>query len=341
MGELIINQVFGDELNRIERFLQELGLGFDRDIEYTLGAYIKGELVGTCSFSGRVIKCFGVDKSHMGEGIAAKLITQLSNAMFDRGIKENLVFTKNLNRSIFEGLGFSEIIHTQEVTLFEGGFTDIKNYVKAMFVNSGLGGGPRAGLVMNCNPFTLGHRYLIECAAKENAEVVVFVVEQDSSIFPFNIRKELIKAGVSDLKNVHVLSGGSYIISQSTFPTYFLKKEDQQLQAYTSIDAGIFGKYIAPGFNINIRYVGEEPLDRVTAVYNEALFKTLPGYGIEVKCIERLSKHNNIISASSVRKLLQREEISSLKEYLPQTTLEFLNSDRGKEIIKKIRKEGV
>lgn len=53
----------------------------------------------------------------------------------------------------------------------------------------------------------MGHRYLIEKAATENDEVVVFVVEEDKSIFPTDVRFELVKKGCEDLKNVIVLKG--------------------------------------------------------------------------------------------------------------------------------------
>ena len=37
---------------------------------------------------------------------------------------------------------------------------------------------------MNCNPFTLGHKYIVEKAARENDNVIIFVVEEDKSSFP-------------------------------------------------------------------------------------------------------------------------------------------------------------
>lgn len=340
MGEIVFRKVSAEKFDEVKLFLKKLGLSFDDDIEYTLAAYNGEEIIGTCSFSRRVIKCFGTREDYKGEGIAARLITEITNEMFDRGIKENLVFTKNENRSIFLGLGFAPIIQSEEVTLFEGGFMNVTRSIADMFEQSGLSKGPKAGLVMNCNPFTLGHRYLIETASKENDEVVVFVVEEDSSVFPFKTRMELVKAGTEDLENVHVIPGGSYIISRNTFPTYFLKQVDEQLKAYTEIDAGIYGKYIAPCFNLKTRYVGEEPFDKVTAVYNEALLRILPNYGVKVKCIKRLTSSNNIISASYVRKLMRKGEFSTLAEFVPGTTLEFLRSEGATEIINRIKEEG-
>ena len=40
-------------------------------------------------------------------------------------------------------------------------------------------------IVMNCNPFTSGHRYLIEYALKNVDYLFIFVVEEDQSVFLF------------------------------------------------------------------------------------------------------------------------------------------------------------
>ena len=41
-----------------------------------------------------------------------------------------------------------------------------------------------AAIVMNANPFTLGHQYLVEKAAAENDLVHLFMVSEDASLFP-------------------------------------------------------------------------------------------------------------------------------------------------------------
>lgn len=202
---------------------------------------------------------------------------------------------------------------------------------------AGTASGSRAALVMNCNPFTLGHQYLIQQAAAQNEEVLLFVVEEDRSAFPYEVRLELIKAGTAGFSNVHVLPGGSYIISSATFPTYFLKKEDEALDAYTELDAMIFGKYIAPAFQIKKRYVGEEPRDPVTACYNEVLAQILPTMGIEVVCIPRKKLGNEPISASVVRQKIRDQDFEAVERLVPPTTMSFLKSDRAIPIVQRIR----
>lgn len=337
MCDILIKKVDNKDIRMVENFLAGFGLKLDKDVEYTIVATYNEEIVGTVSFSGRVIKCFAVKRELQGEGISAKLITYLTNVMFDKGICETFIFTKPSNKDIFEGLAYSEVYSNNDVILLEGGFANVNRYVTAMLEKSGLGKGEKAGIVMNCNPFTLGHRYLIERAAKENEEVVIFVVEENKSIFPYEVRIELIKKGIADLKNVAVIPGGNYIISSNTFPSYFLKQEDERLAAYTDLDTGIFATHIAPVFNIKKRYVGTEPFDRVTDKYNEALKRVLPKFNIEVELINRLPIGGMLVSASEVRKLIKTEEWDAVKAIVPVSTYEFLRSERAVNIINSIK----
>lgn len=172
----------------------------------------------------------------------------------------------------------------------------------------------------------------------ENGEVVVFVVEENKSLFPFKVRYDLVKKGTADLENVHVLSGGDYIISSATFPSYFLRSEDERLFSYTRLDAGIFGKYIAPAFNIVKRYAGTEPYCRVTEEYNRAMLDVLPGYRVETVLVPRLQSKGRAISASDVRDLIRKDKMYELKSMVPETTLEFLHSEAAEEIIERIKR---
>lgn len=327
------------ERQMADEFLKSIGLELENDVDETLCCFENAEMIGTCSYSKNVIKCFGIKEEYRGEGIASSLITKIQNRMFDKGIYEYFVFTLDKNVQIFKSLGFKEVAQADSVVLLEGGIADINKYLNNMLKQSGVDQTKnRAALVVNCNPFTLGHLYLIERAAMENEEVIVFVVEEDRSAFPTDIRYSLVKKGCSHLKNVVVIKGGRYIISSNTFPSYFLRKKDEKLNVYTKLDATIFGKYIAKVFNINKRYVGTEPYCDVTNEYNNAMLSVLPSYNIEVCLVERLTKDGRPVSASIVRKLLKEGKIDEVKNLVPITTFEFLNTDEGKRIIENIKR---
>lgn len=185
-------------------------------------------------------------------------------------------------------------------------------------------------IVMNCNPFTNGHRYLIEEAIKQVDFLIIFVVEENKSIFTFAERMAMVCSGVADLKNIKVVPSGEYILSDSTFPEYFLKTEDEDIVENTKNDIIIFAEYIASRLNISYRFVGEEPEDIVTNIYNSTMKKVLPTYGIRVIEIPRKkSVCGEAISASRVRRCLEENNSRVLKQLVPDSTmkiLHFLNS---------------
>ncbi|MBA4685687.1 MAG: adenylyltransferase/cytidyltransferase family protein [Candidatus Galacturonibacter soehngenii] len=179
-------------------------------------------------------------------------------------------------------------------------------------------------IVMNCNPFTLGHRYLIENAKAQVDYLFIFVVEEDKSFFKFEDRLEMVKRGVADLGNVIVLSSGRYIISTETLPGYFNKDQLQNVKLDASADIEIFANIIAKCLNITVRFAGEEPIDAFTRQYNETMKRMLPGKGIEFVEIPRICKGNEVISASRVRKLLKEKEYEYIKRLVPITTYKYL-----------------
>ncbi|TGE39649.1 [citrate (pro-3S)-lyase] ligase [Desulfosporosinus fructosivorans] len=328
----------------VEVFLQGFDLVLDQDVDYTLiirdGVSGGGNILATCSKAKSVLKCFAVKEEFRGEGLTASLISSLIDKLFSEGIYHSFIFTKPANSHFFEALNYKPIQSNADVALLENGIYDIQQAITEMKSRYSLGVAEKAALVMNCNPFTLGHYYLIEEVSKNNQEVLVFVVEEDRSIFPFKTRYELVSKGVEHLENVQVLPSGEYIISSTTFPSYFIKEEGARVRAYSELDASIFGKYFCGRLNITKRYIGEEPYCPVTAAYNAALEKVLPSYGVKVTVIPRKSLGESAISASRVRNLLkvgdfQSEELNNL---LPEVTLEFLNTSFGKEIVEKLKR---
>lgn len=326
-----------EERIQVEKFLLGFNLSLDEDVEQTIVAKIDGNIIGTCSYGGKVIKSFAVKKELQGEGIAAKLISRITNIMFDKGIFHTFIFTKPVNKYIFSELGYHEVFSTKNVTLLESSSNNIRRYIDTIKSQTSFGCEDKAAIVMNCNPFTLGHRYLIERAAWENQTVIVFIVQEDKSSFPFDVRYKLVKEGIKDLNNVHVVSGGDYIISSSTFPSYFIKEEENKDRAYKQLDAGIFGKYIATAFNIKRRYLGTEPYCSVTNGYNKVLAEILPGYGVEVRVIDRITVDSKEVSASSVRKYIKEDNWKEIEKLVPETTYSFLISPEAREIIDKIK----
>jgi [citrate (pro-3S)-lyase] ligase len=222
--------------------------------------------------------------------------------------------------------------HTQHSAILEEWFnpvvqsTDFHEYISKLKSQRKTIDGKIGSIVMNCNPFTLGHQYLIDTCAKKVEFLYIFVVEEDRSVFPFSDRIELVRKGVAHLPNVEVLPSGNFIISTLTFPEYFEKGDKQEEMIDPSNDVELFGKHIAPALGITIRFAGDEPLDNVTRQYNESMTQILPRYNIAFTVIPRKESDNEVISASRVRKLLAEGNFDAIAKLVPNTTLDYLKS---------------
>ena len=179
-------------------------------------------------------------------------------------------------------------------------------------------------IVMNANPFTLGHEHLVEYAAARVHKLFIMVVSEDKSEFPFADRFEMVKRGVEKFPNVEVLPSGQFVISQKTFSGYFNKENLQDVQVDSSQDVEIFANEIAPALGVNIRFVGEEPEDTVTKSYNDNMKNILPRYDIEVCEIPRKEINGEVISAKSVRAALKENNLDKLKKLVPATTFDYI-----------------
>lgn len=336
--KVIIEDNDSVQLKKIKKFLEDQELKLDSNLDYTIVFYDdEDEVVATGSFKKNILKCIAVNNRYKGSGVSSKIVSELINEEFMRGYSHLFVYTKPKNIDIFKGLGFYEIETVEnKVTLLENLPNGINKYCEKLKKETpNIKGDKIASIVVNCNPFTLGHRYLIEKASKENDLVHVFVVWEDESMFSPEVRYKLVKEGLKDLDNIVLHKAEDYIISDATFPSYFLKKKDNVVKIHANLDIKIFLNYIVKALNIKRRYVGEEPLDFVTNEYNLAMKEILDKNGIQVIEVPRLENNNEIISASKVRKLFENREFSKLKGFVPESTYDFLVSKEGEELIKK------
>lgn len=179
-------------------------------------------------------------------------------------------------------------------------------------------------IVMNCNPFTRGHRYLIEQAAKQVDVLYIFVLEENKSFFEFEDRLKMVKLGVADLKNVIVIPSGKYMISSVTLPGYFEKENNPYGDCDAANDLGLFGGVIAKEFNVQIRFAGEEPIDIFTRQYNQSMRRILPRYGVEFKEIPRKESGGEVISASRVRKYMKEQKFEEVRKLVLPEVYRYL-----------------
>jgi [citrate (pro-3S)-lyase] ligase len=319
------------EKDQAYALVQSQGLTIDEKIDLTIGIYDDQVLVATGSLYANVLKMIAVDPNRQGENLTALVIQALIDRLNERKITKYFLYTKPEHLAIFSSLHFSLIIQTDSIALFENSTYTIRERLIDLKKTLKLERGTTASIVMNCNPVTKGHLYLIEKCASQQDNVIIFLVEENLSIFPFQVRYKLLKKATSHLRNVHILPSTPYIISAATFPTYFLKEVNSASQIFMNLDILIFKMYFMDIFNIDFRYAGTEPLDPLTRQYNETMHRILKDQWIS---IDRLSQDHHIISASLVRRLARDQKFRSLKPFVPGVTYRFLVSRKGKALFK-------
>lgn len=352
-----LNPTTPRQRQRIEAFLKRNGLRFDDMHYYAVITDDDGEMIAGGGLKGNVIKCVAVDDAHKGEAIANTLISHLIAHANEEGHSNVMLFTKPKNRQLFESLSFRLLAEAPEAVLMETGIGGINNMVEQLKKikeegevckenNQGCKKEEKTNLnittpqhlnpstpqplttttplrgvvVMNCNPFTLGHRYLIEQAAKQVERLFVMVVREDCSLFAYAERKAMVEQGVTHLENVTVIDGSEYAISQATFPTYFLKRLDDAADTQMLLDLDLFRRHIAPALGATVRFVGTEPTDRLTRRYNQLMHEVLA----DVRETVRLEKDGNAVSASRVRKAMEQGDMSTIRQLVPPTTLPYI-----------------
>ncbi|MPQ47807.1 [citrate (pro-3S)-lyase] ligase [Marinifilum sp. N1E240] len=332
------------DIKLISEFLEPLGFIFEsQDVDYSMILYnLNGEVIGTGSYQGRVLKYVAVAPKFREGAAFAQIVTHLIDLVILKH-KHIFVYTKPRNLEVFKGLGFTEIATAEPLfSVLEFGYENVKTYQDYLrSVRREISVGDVAAVVVNCNPFTKGHKYLIEKACKENRLVYLFIVEEDRSSFTFDIRWRLIEEELGHIDNLVMVKGGNYVVSGTIFPCYFLKEEKEcDIAAkQAELDVITFMHYIVPVLNITRRYVGTEMYSPVTAAYNEAMIKYLPSNGVELKEIPRITNgdEDNYISASKVRAAIREDRLNDVINFLPDSTKNFLLSEESKEIREKIR----
>lgn len=318
----------GNALKELKDFLERMGLRYDDAIEYTVAIRDGNDRIAACaSLHGNVIKCVAVDPSLQGEGITATLMTAIKREALERGQRHLFLYTKPENAAQFGGIGFYEIAKTDSVLLMENkkdGFSAWVEHVRAK--NEG---GVTGAVVMNCNPMTLGHRYLVEQAAAQCDQLYLFVVSEDRSAVPAADRRAIVEAATRDLANVRVVGTDRYLISSATFPDYFLKDQSRSGEVWTNLDIAVFCR-AAKELGVTKRFVGSEPFCPVTGAYNAAMAEKLPEAGIEFVEMERMEKNGTAVSATAVRKLVAEGRYTEIAPLVPEATMEYFASEENR-----------
>lgn len=338
------------EIKKLEVLLQNEGIERDKNLDYMAGLYDDDyNLVAAGSCFKNTLRCLAVDSAHQGEGLLNQVVSHLIDYEYQRGILNLFLYTKCDKALFFLDLGFYEVARVEGKVVFmenrKSGFSsyleNLKNETAVQTQGKSwadITPGTVGAVIMNANPFTLGHQYLLETSAAACDLLHVFVVSEDVSLVPFSVRYDLVVRGAEHLHNIVFHKTGDYMISSATFPSYFLKDEHTVIRSHAGLDIAVF-EQLAKVLEITIRFVGEEPFSQVTGIYNQVMEEKLQSAGIECRVIPRKTDGNseNVISASTVRKMIQQGDIENVRELVPDSTYQYFTSEKATAVIEKIR----
>ena len=325
---------------QVEDFLGSNGLRLGEVDLYLAVLSREGAILAGGGLRRDIIKCLAVSAAARSLGLSVPLVSRLISEASERGFTNVKVFTKPENRSLFESLGFRLLAEAPKAILMENGrgLEDYCSYLR----------GHRAPgvIVMNANPFTRGHKYLVEQASP----VVVIPVQEDVSRFPYNERLAMIRSGCDGVADV--VEGSDYQISAATFPTYFLKDLSDAAETQMRLDIDLFGRHIAPALGARVRYVGSEPADPLTARYNALMKELLPAYGVQLVEIPRLTYSPDCstdsstspsaplrmtegpVTATRVRAMLDAGQFKAASALTPESTWPYLLADLAERALR-------
>ena len=329
---------------KMDALLEQEGILRDDNLDYSCGIFDdEYELLATGSCYKNTIRCTAVADAHRGEGLLNRILTHLMIIQAERGNSHTFVYTKPESAGFFSDLGFYEIVRTDRVVFMENRKNGLLEWVRGL--DKGISEDPVpaedemelqpvSAIVMNANPFTKGHRYLVEKAAEESSIVHLFVLSEDADSLPFGVRSRLVREGTRDLANVVCHDSGDYIISSATFPGYFLKSEGETVRAQAEMDIKVF-QLIAKELGITVRYAGDEPYSVTTGIYNDVMEKLLPEAGIEFRVLPRLRINGEPVSASMVRQAINEGDLERASELLPPSSIAYFKAEQnnGQRII--------
>ncbi len=333
--EIMLNDF--QQRTQVTALLEDEQLHLDAHIDCTYGVFDDSDrLAATGSAYQNTLRCIAVHKQLQGEGLLPLLMTELISNRNEQGFFNLFIYTKQEAAVYFEKLGFYPIASVAGKLVFlenkRGGFEKYR----AKLQKTGNYTGKIGAIVMNANPFTKGHYFLIEQAAAEVDHLHLFMVSDQASLIPFPVRERLIKENTADFHTISYHRTDDYLISSATFPSYFLQDSDDAITVQAALDAELFIQ-IAASLHITHRFVGDEPFSHVTGLYNRVLEKILPKNGIDLHIIPRKTVGSVPISASAARLLLVQGKWTELADIVPPPTLRFFQSAEGCAVIKRLQ----
>ncbi|SFO02186.1 [citrate (pro-3S)-lyase] ligase [Formivibrio citricus] len=315
----------------VAKLLAQCDLDFENTVEIFVVGRQNGQLAACAGLDGNIVKCVATSPDWRGESLSLRLMGEMAHVAYELGRHHLFLFTRPYNVEAFQGCGFYLLAEvSDQCALMENTPFGIRNYCQSL-ARLRKDGQKIGGIVVNANPFTYGHQYLIRTAASQCDWLHLFVVAEDASFISYRDRFALVQEGVKGIPNLTLHPGSQYMVSRATFPDYFFKDKGMVGECCTAIDLLLFRNYIAPALGVTHRFVGTEPFCPTTRKYNDDMkqwLQTEPTRGSPITVVEipRTAVDGTPVSASQVRRLLADRDLEALTKLVPESTLALLKN---------------
>src|SRR5690554_6026105 len=145
----------------LNHFLKESNLMLDT-LDYAIVLKDNNQIVGSCCKDKNVLKMIAIHPEYQQHNFVATLISEMQHVLFDQGYTHSFVFTPKKSKEIFISLNYHEIISVCDVCLLEKGKQKIDDVIESIRKQINTNTSNNGAIVINGNPFTLGHQYLID-----------------------------------------------------------------------------------------------------------------------------------------------------------------------------------
>lgn len=187
--------------------------------------------------------------------------------------------------------------------------------------------------VMSCNPFTSGHRYLVELGSRMFDYFVVFLMQEGMNlVFDKEECENLVRVGVQDLDNVIVVPMSDVFSYQTFWPEYndiMLRHSKNYVGLNTYNLLNVVGKAFKQ-LNVKHFLCGIETDDNITRQHIVQAKTVFPQNDINVICIPRKQMKDNKLSISGTecRRMLAEGEYDKLNGFLQPQVIDYIKEKK-------------
>lgn len=191
-----------------------------------------------------------------------------------------------------------------------------------------------ACLIFSSNPVTIGHRYIMELAAKRSKALVILVLENISTVngngnpeknhfaLPFEQRLKMTQTIAKSIDNVLIMPSGPFLTNRDQVPKGLLADNSKIARAHADLFYTFFFEKVCKALEISCFFAGDEPRDELEEIALNVLRQKGSAYGVPVRIAERKRVDERYVCSSLVRDAMNDGDESAIRPYVPENVVD-------------------